>query len=71
VKHIIDRLCGGSAEQLVIGLVDSEVLGSKQLERLARKIAQSEEQNNATQRKAAGKPEGRQPGNAAARGGKS
>jgi BlaI family penicillinase repressor len=71
VKHIIDRLCGGSAEQLVIGLVDSEVLGSKQLERLARKIAQSEEQNNAAQRKAAGKPEGRQPGSASARGGKS
>lgn len=55
VKHIIDRLCGGSAEQLLIGLVDSEVLGPKQLERLARKIAQS----SAAQRKSAGKPDAR------------
>jgi BlaI family penicillinase repressor len=43
VKQLIDRLCGGSAEQLVIGMVDHEVLGAKQLERLARKIAQAKE----------------------------
>jgi len=42
VKAIIDRFCGGSAEELVIGMVDNEVLGRKQLERLARKIAESE-----------------------------
>ncbi len=65
VKHIIDRLCGGSAEQLVIGLVDSEVLGPKQLERLARKIAQS----SAAQRKAAGKSDVR-PAGAVSKGGK-
>ena len=40
VKNIIDRFCGGSAEELVLGMVDSEVLGHKQLERLARKIAE-------------------------------
>jgi BlaI family transcriptional regulator, penicillinase repressor len=39
VKGIIDRFCGGSAEQLVIGMVDNAVLDRKQLERLARKIA--------------------------------
>jgi BlaI family transcriptional regulator, penicillinase repressor len=39
VKHIIDRFCGGSAEQLVIGMVDNAVLNRKQLERLAQKIA--------------------------------
>ena len=39
VKQIIDRFCGGSAEQLVIGMVDHAVLSSKQLDRLARKIA--------------------------------
>lgn len=39
VKGIIDRFCGGSAEQLVLGMVDNEVLDGKQLERLARKIA--------------------------------
>lgn len=40
VKNIIDRFCGGSAEQLVIGMVDNEVLDPKQLERLSRKITQ-------------------------------
>lgn len=43
VKSIIDRFCGGSAEQLVIGMVDNEVLGKKELERLTRKIAQRKE----------------------------
>ena len=40
VKAIIDRFCGGSAEQLVLGMVDNAVLNRKQLERLARKIAE-------------------------------
>jgi BlaI family transcriptional regulator, penicillinase repressor len=40
VKSIIDRFCGGSAEQLVLGMVDNAVLNRKQLERLARKIAE-------------------------------
>jgi BlaI family penicillinase repressor len=39
VKGIIDRFCGGSAEMLVLGMVDNAVLNQKQLERLARKIA--------------------------------
>jgi predicted transcriptional regulator len=43
VKGIIDRFCGGSAELLVMGMVDNAVLNRKQLERLARKIA---EKNN-------------------------
>ncbi|MHB8484277.1 MAG: BlaI/MecI/CopY family transcriptional regulator [Candidatus Acidiferrales bacterium] len=38
VKSIIDRFCGGSAEQLVIGMVDNEVIDRKVLERLTRKI---------------------------------
>jgi BlaI family transcriptional regulator, penicillinase repressor len=42
VKGIIDRFCGGSAEELVLGMVDSEVLDRKALERLARKIAEAE-----------------------------
>ena len=41
VKSIIDRFCDGSAEQLLIGMVDQEVLGRKELERLARKVASS------------------------------
>jgi BlaI family penicillinase repressor len=40
VKSIIDRFCGGSAEQLVLGMVDNAVLDRKQLERLARKISE-------------------------------
>jgi BlaI family penicillinase repressor len=43
VKGIIDRFCGGSAELLVMGMVDNAVLNRKQLERLARKIG---EKNN-------------------------
>src|SRR5580658_10101869 len=42
VKSIIDRFCGGSAEQLVLGMVDNAVLNGKQLERLARKIAEKQ-----------------------------
>jgi predicted transcriptional regulator len=41
VKGIIDRFCGGSAEQLVLGMVNGAVLDRKQLERLTRKIAES------------------------------
>lgn len=46
VKNIIDRFCGGSAEQLVIGMVDSAVLDRKQLERLARKIAERKDKED-------------------------
>ncbi|MBO0911367.1 MAG: BlaI/MecI/CopY family transcriptional regulator [Acidobacteria bacterium] len=42
VKNIIDRFCGGSVEQLVLGMVDNDVLDRKQLERLTRKIAEAE-----------------------------
>jgi BlaI family transcriptional regulator, penicillinase repressor len=44
VKGIIDRFCGGSAELLVLGMVDNAVLNRKQLERLARKIADRKEE---------------------------
>ena len=43
VKHIIDRFCGGSAEALVLGMVDNAVLSPKQLERLTQRIAQQKE----------------------------
>ena len=45
VKSIIERFCGGSAEQLVLGMVDNAVLDRKQLERLARKIAENEKRD--------------------------
>jgi len=40
VKNIIDRFCGGSAEQLVLGMVDNAVLDRKGLERLTRMISE-------------------------------
>lgn len=39
VGQIIDRFCNGSLEQLLVGMVDSEVVDSKELERLAKRIA--------------------------------
>lgn len=56
VKHIIDRFCDGSAEQLVMGMVDSNVLGRKDLERMARKIAQSRESQRKSPAKAGARP---------------
>jgi BlaI family penicillinase repressor len=38
-QQLIDRFCGGSVEELLVGLVDNQVLGPKQLQRLAEKIA--------------------------------
>ncbi|HET9183437.1 MAG TPA: BlaI/MecI/CopY family transcriptional regulator [Candidatus Angelobacter sp.] len=43
VKNIIDRFCGGSAEEFVIGMVDNKVIDRRQLERIARKISQQKE----------------------------
>ncbi len=51
VKNIIDRLCGGSAEQLLLGMVDNDVLDRKQLERLARKVAETEAREKASPKK--------------------
>ena len=56
VKAIIDRFCGGSAEQLVLGMVDNAVLNRRQLERLARKISErSVAARTAPERTVAGK----------------
>jgi hypothetical protein len=38
VKQIIERFCGGSAEQLVVGMVENDVLDENQLRRLADEI---------------------------------
>lgn len=43
VKHLIDRFCGGSAEALLLGMVNADVLTPKQLQRLAAKIAAERE----------------------------
>jgi BlaI family penicillinase repressor len=42
-QQIIDRFCGGSAEELLIGLVDNRVLSSRQLQQLAAEVAARKE----------------------------
>ncbi len=39
VKRIVDWFCEGSVEALLVGMVDSEVLGRQELQRLAERIA--------------------------------
>ena len=39
VRQIIDRFCGGSIEQLLVGMVNDEVLDEQELQRLSKKIA--------------------------------
>jgi predicted transcriptional regulator len=51
VKGIIDRFCGGSAEQLVLGMVDNAVLDRKQLDRLAKRIAEKQAADKASDKK--------------------
>jgi predicted transcriptional regulator len=39
VRQIIDRFCGGSVEQLLVGLVNNDVVDERELQRLAQRIA--------------------------------
>jgi BlaI family penicillinase repressor len=39
VRQIIERFCGGSVEQLLIGMVNNDVVDEKELQRLAQRIA--------------------------------
>ena len=41
VRQIIDRFCNGSVERLLAGMVDSEVIDSRELKDLAAKIARA------------------------------
>ena len=43
MRTILDRFCGGSVEQLLVGMVDNDVIGPEELEQLARKIASRKE----------------------------
>ena len=42
-RQLIDRFCGGSVEELLVGLVDNRVLKPTELKRLAEKIASRKE----------------------------
>jgi len=39
VRQIIDRFCGGSVEQLLVGMVANQVVEKEELQRLAQRIA--------------------------------
>ena len=39
VRNIIDRFCGGSVEQLLVGMVENEMLDCSELQQLSRMIA--------------------------------
>ena len=39
VRQIIERLCGGSVEQLLVGMVANDVVDEEELQRLAQRIA--------------------------------
>jgi predicted transcriptional regulator len=39
VRQIIERFCGGSVEQLLVGMVNDEVVDERELQRLAQRIA--------------------------------
>lgn len=38
VRQIIDRFCGGSVEELLVGMVENEILDRQELQELAKKI---------------------------------
>lgn len=38
VRRVIDRFCGGSTEELLLGLVDDEMITREQLERLRERV---------------------------------
>ena len=42
-RQLIDRFCGGSVEELLVGLVDNRVVKPAELKRLAEKIASRKE----------------------------
>jgi predicted transcriptional regulator len=42
-QQLIERFCGGSVEEFLVGMVDGQVLQPKQLQRLADKIAARKE----------------------------
>ncbi|TWT99684.1 Penicillinase repressor [Botrimarina colliarenosi] len=46
VRGIIDKLCNGSIEALLVGMVDQEVVSPEKLEQLAKRIAAKRKSSN-------------------------
>ena len=47
VRQIIDRLCGGSVERLLLGMLDDQMLSAEQLKELTRQVTEAEAQAQA------------------------
>jgi BlaI family penicillinase repressor len=58
VKNIIDRFCGGSAEELLVGMVRNSVIRREQLEKIARRIAREKADEKANPRSRSTRKEG-------------
>lgn len=56
VRRIIDRFCNGSLEQLLVGLVESEMVDGKELRRLAARVEEHREAHASSPADAAGAP---------------
>ena len=54
VQRIVDWFCEGSVEALLVGMVDSKILGREELQRLAERVATA--RKAAPARKKEGKP---------------
>ncbi len=50
VRGIIDRFCSGSAEDLLVGMVDDEIISADKLQELARQIRKAETTTKPAQR---------------------
>jgi predicted transcriptional regulator len=59
VKRIVDRFCGGSVEEVLVGMVDAQILDRRELQRLADKISKARDGAGATTVKTSDKSKGR------------
>ena len=45
-RHLIERFCGGSVKELLVGLVDNQVIKPNELRKLAEEIASRKEKKS-------------------------
>jgi len=47
LQQIVNRFCGGSVEQLLVGMVEGKLIDRRELRRLARRVAESRQREKA------------------------
>ena len=47
VRRLVERFCGGSVEQLLVGLLDARMVQPDQLQELSRKVAKARRRRHA------------------------